>query len=609
MAEPRATRPLRDYAAIGDGRTVALIARDGSVDWMPVPDLGSTPAFAALLDAESGGCVELAPDEPAEVTRAYVRDTNVLQTTFATESGTVRVTDALVTGIAGRLPWAELARRVDGIDGEVRMRWAVRPGTGLGTFSPWIQNADGRSLIRAGDITIGVTGEEHGPDGDDAPSGAGDELTGSFVVTAGKDAVRHVLVVSATHDEPLHFPVAKNVDRGIDRTIRSWQAWSEEFSYDGPWAQAVQRSALALKLLIYSPTGAIAAAATTSLPESPNGGKNWDYRFAWVRDAAYTVHALVRFGLREETHAALSWLLRTIKAHGPDLHIFYGLDCSAPPALTEYDVPGYAGIGPVVAGNGAQSQLQLGVFGDLFDICRMYVDEGNVLDIQTGQLLARVADTTCDLWRNRDAGMWELEEEQHYTSSKMGCWQALDAAVHLAEAGQVAGSPDRWRFERDRIRDWIEEHCWSEVLGSYVMYPGSEELDASVLLHGPSGYERGERMVSTIDALVGELGRGALMFRYSGMEGEEHPFVACSFWLASALACVGRHDESVALMDELVATVPNDVGIMSEMIAVDDLAFWGNLPQGLSHLALINAAITIEELAPEKVAPQKVGRA
>ncbi|TCL81752.1 MULTISPECIES: glycoside hydrolase family 15 protein [unclassified Rathayibacter] len=599
MAQPRATRPLRDYAAIGDGRTVALIASDGSVDWLPVPDLGSTPAFAALIDARTGGCIELSPEEPAETTRRYLGDTNVLETTFTTESGTVTVTDALVTGIAGRLPWAELARRVECTDGEVRMRWVVRPGTGLGTFSPWIQNADGRSLIRAGDITIGVTGKDHGPVDESAPSGAGDELAGGFVATAGGE--RHVLVVSATHDEPLHFPVAVNVDRGIDRTLASWQSWSDEFSYDGPWAGAVQRSALALKLLIYSPTGAIAAAATTSLPESPNGGKNWDYRFAWVRDAAYTAHALVRFGLREETHAALSWLLRTIKEHGPDLHIFYGLDGSLPTEQTVYDVPGYAGIGPVLAGNGAQSQLQLGVFGDLFDICRIYVDEGNVLDIETGRLLARIADTTCDLWRNRDAGMWELEEEQHYTSSKMGCWQALDAAVHLAELGQVAGSPDRWRFERDRIRDWIEENCWSEELGSYVMYPGTEELDASVLLHAPSGYERGERMVSTIDALVKELGRGALLFRYSGMEAEEHPFVACSFWLAGALACVGRHDEAIALMDELVETVPNDVGIMSEMVAVDDLAFWGNLPQGLSHLALINAAITIEELAPEKV--------
>lgn len=586
-------KPLRDYGAIGDGRTVALIARDGGVDWLPVPDLGSTPVFARLLDDDTGGCIELAPvEEVTRVRRRYVRGTNVLQTTFDTASGSVRVTDALVTGIAGRLPWAELARRVDAVSGSVRMRWSVRPGTRLGTVSPWLQNADGTAVIRTGDTSIGVTGHEHGPD--HPADGPHDRLTGSFTAS---DGSRHVLVVSATHDEPLHLPDALTVDRGVDRTVENWRMWSREFSYEGPWADAVQRSALALKLLIYSPTGAIAAAATTSLPESPLGGKNWDYRFAWVRDAAYTVEALVRFGLREETHAALSWLLKTIKANGPELHIFYGLDGSVPEQVRHYDVPGWSGIGPVVSGNGAQNQLQLGVFGDLFAICRSYVDAGNVLDIGTGRLLADLADRTCDLWRNRDAGMWELEEPQHYTSSKMGCWLALDAAVHLAEAGQIAGSADRWAFERERIRDWIADEGWSETAGAYTMYPGSTSLDASVLLHAPSGFDRGERMSATIDAVRAELGRGNLVLRYSGMEAEEHPFVACSFWLASALACVGRLPESTELMDALVRELPNDVGLLAEMISADDGAFWGNLPQGLSHLALINAAITIEELS------------
>ncbi|NQX12465.1 glycoside hydrolase family 15 protein [Microbacteriaceae bacterium VKM Ac-2855] len=597
MAHPvsAAGKPLRDYAAIGDGRTVALIARDGGVDWLPVPDLGSTPVFARLLDDDTGGCIELSPaEEVTRVRRRYVRGTNVLQTTFDTASGSVRVTDALVTGIAGRLPWAELARRVDALSGSVRMRWAVRPGTRLGTVSPWLQNADGTAVIRTGDTSIGVTGLEHGPD--HPADGPHDQLTGSFTATEGS---RHVLVVSATHDEPLHLPDPLAVDRGIDRTIENWRTWSREFSYEGPWADAVQRSALALKLLIYSPTGAIAAAATTSLPESPLGGKNWDYRFAWVRDAAYTVQALVRFGLREETHAALSWLLKTIKANGPELHIFYGLDGSVPSEVHHYDAPGWRGIGPVVSGNGAQNQLQLGVFGDLFAICRSYVDAGNVLDIGTGRLLADLADRTCDLWRTRDAGMWELEEPQHYTSSKMGCWLALDAAVHLAEAGQIAGSASRWSFERERIRDWIDQEGWSEELKAYTMYPGSDSLDASVLLHAPSGFDRGERMSATIDAVRGELGRGNLVLRYSGMEAEEHPFVACSFWLASALACVGRRDEAVEMMDALVKDLPNDVGLLSEMIAADDGAFWGNLPQGLSHLALIDAALTIEQLTRE----------
>ena len=317
-----------------------------------------------------------------------------------------------------------------------------------------------------------------------------------------------------------------------------------------------------------------------------------------MRDLAYTAHALVRFGLREETHAALSWLLRTIRGHGPDVHVMYTLDGRLAPAPTRADVPGWQGIGPVVTGNPAREQLQLGVYGDLIAICRTYVEAGNVLDVDTARLLAAVADRTCDLWRNPDSGMWELPELRHYTSSKMGCWKALEDAVWLAEAGALPGSPERWRTERERIREWIDAHCWSESLGAYVWYAGSEDLDASVLLHAPTGFDRGERMSRTIDALTEHLGAGALLYRYSGVDREEKTFVACGFWRAHALACVGRHDEALEAMDALVAAA-NDVGIYAEMIDEHDGSAWGNTPQALSHLAFISAALTIREIVPE----------
>jgi GH15 family glucan-1,4-alpha-glucosidase len=250
-----------------------------------------------------------------------------------------------------------------------------------------------------------------------------------------------------------------------------------------------------------------------------------------------------------------------------------------------------------VTGNPAGEQLQLGVYGDLIAIMRTYVDAGNVLDIGTSRLLARIADRTCDLWRNPDSGMWELPELRHYTSSKMGCWKALDDAVALAETGAIPGSAERWRAERDRIRLWIDENCWSHERGAYSFFAGSDQLDSSVLLHAPTGFDRGERMSSTIDALTDELGAGALLYRYSGMDAEEKTFVASAFWRAEALACVGRHEEALARMDELVDHA-NDVGIYAEMIDADDGSAWGNTPQALSHLGFLSAAMTIRDVVP-----------
>lgn len=579
---------LRSYAAIGDGRTVALIALDGAVDWLPIPRLDSHPVFARLIDAADGGSIELAPSEAFTVTRRYIGNTNVLETTFTTKSGSAKVTDALVTGIAGRLPWVELARRVDGLDGAVHFRWRVVPGTMLGVASPWVEDTHHGKVIRADGVSLAVRGIAHGPRG-----GVDRAIRGAFT-TAGSS--RHLLVVSGTADEPLHIPEPDVTDTVLDRTISDWGDWSDAFSYNGPWAAIVQRSALALKLLIYAPTGAIAAAATTSLPETLEGNKNWDYRFAWVRDVAYALNALIRFGLREETHAAVSWLLTTIKKNGPELHIFYTLDGETPPEVEERDAPGWLGVGPVVDGNPARGQLQLGIYGDLLNVMRLYVEAGNVLDSSTGTLMASIADRTCDSWRRKDSGMWELPESRHFTASKMGCWAALDSAIRLAELGEVHGNVDRWRSERDAIHQWVGEHCWSEKQRAYVAWPDTEKLDASVLLHATSGFDRGERMSQTIDCLRAELGRGPLLYRYSGAEKEEATFVACAFWMAGALACVGRAVEATALMDDLVG-LANDVGLFSEMIDERDHAFLGNLPQGLSHLALITAALTIEELA------------
>jgi GH15 family glucan-1,4-alpha-glucosidase len=577
---------LRTYAAIGDGRTIALVARDGCIDWLPLPDIDGEPAFGALLDAENGGCVELRPvDDGFTVRREYVPTTNVLATTFTTATGSVRVTDALNTGVTGRLPWSELARRVQGLEGTVRLRAAVRPGTCLNTAAPWVHDTVHGPVLRVGALTMAVR-----------TLGAGDVVTGdrsietTFTTVTGS---RHLLALVATAEQPLFLPPAETIDEGVDRTIERWETWSRTFSWDGPWADAVLRSALVLKLLLHGPTGSMVAAVTTSLPESRDDGRrNWDYRYAWVRDSAYSLTALFRFGLREETHGAISWLLSTVRRHGPEPRVFYTLAGDPADGVHERDVPGWRGRGPVVDGNPAADQLQLGVYGDLFSLVALYVEHGNVLDTDAGRMLAGIADLACDRWQSKDSGMWELPEQRHYTTSKLGCWQALTKAVELAEAGQIPGDPSRWRAEAERIRDWVDRHGWSEERGAYVWYPGSDQLDASILLHAISGFDRGKRMSATLDALREELGTGPWLHRYSGAAEVEGAFLATSFWLVSALHLCGRTEEACALMDELVGSA-NDVGLLTEMIDPPTGDLLGNLPQALSHLALVNAAITL----------------
>ena len=579
--------PIGDYAAIGDGRGVALVAADGAIDWWAVPRLDSPPPFAAIVDPGEGGRIELRPtDDDWTVTRRYVQHTNVFETTFTTASGRVRITDSLNSGNAGALPWSELARRIDGLDGRVAMRWAVVPGSGLGEWSPWVQ-ADGRGpVIHAGPLTMGVrcspAVEVESDDG---------QVTGRFVVSAGE---RVMVAVLASESSPLFLSDVDAIDQRMDLSIASWRHWARQVRWDGPREQQVVRSALALKLLLMAGTGAIAAAATTSLPEKIGGSKNWDYRFAWVRDAALTIGALAACKLEEEVHAAIVWLLRTIRENGPEIDVVYTLD--GRPATTSRIVqaPGYRGSGPVRIGNDATDQLQIGVYGDLFGIVAAWVFDGHVLDVGTARQLADLADRCADLWRRDDAGIWELQPNRPYTSSKMNCWRALDRAAKLAAAGHLDGGGRRWRAEADAIASWIGENCWSEDRRSYVSYAGAEELDASVMLGAPWGFDSGQRMSSTIDAISRELAVGPLLYRYSGVHREEQAFLACSYWKVQALVVVGRHAEAEELMTEL-DSFANPFGLLTEMATPGSGELVGNLPQALSHLTLINAVAMLRD--------------
>jgi GH15 family glucan-1,4-alpha-glucosidase len=586
--------PIEDYAVLGDGRTVALVGMDGSVDWWPVPTIHAPPICAAILDPSRGGRFSLSPVGAYEAERAYVPHTNVLETTYRTASGVVRVTEALNSGMSGRLPWTELARRVDGLEGKVAMQWRLAPGDRFGDARPWASWQAEVPVIVVQDQSLAllVHGAEPG-------TVSAHDVSGEALISEGD---RLLVTMVATDHEPLSLPTQQSIERRLDHSCRSWREWSDGIEYDGTWRADVVRSALALKTLFYEPGGAIAAAATTSLPEARGGHKNWDYRYSWVRDSSFTIDAFISLGLHEEVHASVSWILAALREHGPELRVFYTLDGDVPDQQRELAARGYRDSRPVRAGNRAATQLQLGNFGDLFDTVARYAAAGHLLDQGTAQSLADLADQCCDRWTAKDSGIWELESLEHYTISKIGCWVALDRAAALASNGQLPRErAQRWASEAAEVRRWVNKRCWSDERQTYTMYAGSRELDAAVLLAGRTGFDRGERLAGTIEAVQRELGVGEspLLFRYSGMQDEEGAFVACSFWMVHALASTHQVKRAVAVMDRSVA-LASDLGLLSEQIDADDGTFLGNFPQALSHLALVNAACALADAAPSE---------
>ena len=576
---------LDQYIALGDGRSVALSATDGSIDWWCAPNMDSPPLFDRVLSASKGGYFSVTPREPFAVQRHYLPDSNVACTVFKTAKGTVRLTESMNSGNAGRLPWSELARRLDGLDGEIDFDIAFKPGTRADSVSPWVQETPHGAVFHIGTLMIMLRMSD-----EVVVDEYGDRLVkAQCTVRAGQ---RLVLAVLASDDEPFAVPTLNQVDARIDLSDGAWRDWTDTLDFAGDYAPQVRRSALALKLLLYSPSGAIAAAATSSLPEKIGSDRNYDYRYAWVRDAAYTIKALLRVGALQEAKAAFAWLIGVIRKHGPRMHVCYTLDGERVDDVQEIPLAGYKGSKPVVIGNSAFDQLQLSLYGDILETASLFVARGHLLDESTAQLLHSLADQCADEWNKPDAGIWELPEQQHYTISKIGCWMALDRASKLADAGQIPdGKSQRWARERDRIRDWIDDHCWSEKLKSYTMHPGTERLDASLLLASRFGFERTDRIADTRDAVVRRLARGPLLYRYSGAEGHEGCFLACSYWLVEAYALMGEQQKGRQLMDELLERSLRNNGVMAEMLNPESGMPLGNFPQGLSHLTMIHAAL------------------
>jgi GH15 family glucan-1,4-alpha-glucosidase len=571
---------------------------------MCVPELDSPSIFGALLDPERGGRYVLEPAVSYTATRSYLPDTNVLKTVYETADGQVAVIDAVTLDSSLAIPWRELVRRVDGVAGQVPMRWRLEPRFDYGQRAATFARVENGLVARDQHLWLAVRTWDAG-----IPEVQEGAVQGSFWAEEGSSALLTLQAGTATI-VPLSGRVG--VERRLEETAGVWRRWVSRHHYDGPWRTAVERSLLAIRLLADGRSGAIAAAGTSSLPEAIGGARNFDYRYGWVRDLSFTLDALLAVGMDELTHAALNWLLHTIGHTHPRIDPVYALNGGVVRSQSQLPLTGYRGTRPVLLGNQAGSQLQLGGWGDLVETVWAYVDHGHRLAPDAGEEIADSVSLLCRLWESEDAGLWELGDRAHYTTSKLGCWTAFDRSVALAERGVLPSRHLReWRRERDRVAAFIDQHLFSAQRGTYVMKAGSQALDCGTLLAARRGYgdPTGERLRGTIDAIWSELHAGGpLFYRYSGMQEQENAFLACSFWMVETMALAGQLKKAAELMDAAVGAA-NDLGLYSEEMEPSSRAMRGNYPQALTHLSLINAATILEQQDEERGREAKTSKA
>ncbi|HEU0035545.1 MAG TPA: glycoside hydrolase family 15 protein [Kofleriaceae bacterium] len=584
---------IQDHAAIGDGRSVALVARDGTIDWLCWPRVESPAVFASLLDPERGGAWSIGPTTAARVSRRYLPDTNVLETRHDTASGTLVVTDAMTVAsedVKRRepLPDHELLRIVACTAGEVDVvvRYAPKPDYG-------------RARVRLTATRLGLR-LAHGSElytlrGDRPLAIEGDTASARFTLAAG-DRVAFSLCYDA-HQPALLVPLGTHAVARMARTTRWWQDWIADLAYDGTYRDAVARSMLAVKLLSFAPSGAIIAAPTTSLPETIGGDRNWDYRFCWLRDAAMTANAALSVGYTAEASAFCDWLLHTTRLTRPELRILYDVYGNLPSDERELPLAGYRGSRPVRERNAAATQLQLDCYGEVIDACYQNVLHGRVVDRETEAMLADFGRFVCTHWQLPDRGIWESRgAPRHYTVSKVLCWVALDRLIRIAERGCRRLPVRELAAHRDRIAAAIHDHGWNPRLASYTTTFDDDTVDASLLLLGWYGFERPDapRMRSTWQRLRARLAAGpGLLYRYESVVGREGAFAICGLWAAELLARgMGTTGEARAWLDAILGYA-NDVGLLGEEIDPATGDALGNFPQAYSHVGVINAALAL----------------
>ncbi len=593
--------PISDYALISDCHSGALVSKDGSVDWCTFHRFEARPVFGRILDWAKAGFFRIAPlDDDYEATRRYRPGTNVLETTFRTPTGTLVLTDFFAfreSGVGESHPDHQLIRIARCTEGEVAVKVKFVPRFDYGLTTPRLETL-------ADDLVVAYGGADALVLQSELPFGHAElsATQGNRTLRAGEEAFV-VLTYQLPHELAPGRLTRDEVHAKLEATSATWAAWADRCTYEGPYREQVVRSALVLKGLTNGPTGAIVAAATTSLPEEVGGERNWDYRFSWLRDSALTLNALFALGYGEEAQAYVDWLKRTTAGRASELQIMYGVGGERLLPEVELDwLEGYRGSRPVRIGNGAYSQFQLDVFGELLDTVWIYRQHGGEIDDVFWEFLGRVAGAVIDRWRLPDQGIWEIRgEPRHFTYSKVMAWVALDRVVRIADLDGREGALDEWRANRDELRELIEREGVDPESGAFLQsFDDGGKLDASNLMIPIVGFveHTDPRARATFERTIAELSADGFVYRYvtdgvDGLSGDEATFAICSFWLVECLARAGETERARELFERLLGFC-NDVGLLAEEIDPHSGELIGNFPQAFSHLGLIQAAIALD---------------
>ena len=590
---------IQDYAIIGNGRSVALISKRGSLDWLCWPRFDSPSIFGAIIDPRIGGHWSICPASDSQVSRRYIDNTNVLETTFSAGSGKVILTDFMpVTSEEEKTrrlwPEQELVRAIKCETGEIALNVEFDPRPDYGRTTPYLKRESklgwrisvGTNLLNLRS-DINLTANGNGGLRAELKLKRGDTSTFSLTLSEEGPAVLP--------------PLGDLVIDKLELTIKWWRAWTAQCNYHGPYERQVTRSALVLKLLSYAPSGAIIAAPTTSLPERIRGNLNWDYRFAWLRDAAFTVHALFSLGYKDDAEAFVNWLLHATNLSRPALRVAYDVFGERPPRERELRyLCGHAGSRPVRIGNAAMEQVQLDIYGEVVEAISHFIAKSEPVDHEMQKMLCQCAEYVCSHWEIPDHGIWEERDQRRkYTHSRLMCWVALDRILRLHERGQIKGiDVNKCATEQQRIREEIKCRAWNPTLQAYTQACESDDLDASVLLLSYHGFEEAssERMRKTYERIRQNLiPRQGLVHRsQKSKDRHEGAFAICSFWEVAFLARCGNLSEAHETF-EAALSYANDVGLFAEEIDPDTGNALGNFPQGFTHLGIINAAIALRD--------------